>query len=62
MDQTDLREVLSLEGLRLLDSLPAPAPGDDMVRMVSALRGEGHSPALVSAVLTQSRQIGRAHV
>ncbi len=60
MDQTDLREVLSLEGLRLLDSLPAPAPGDDMVRMVSALRGEGHSPALVSAVLTQSRLRAKA--
>ncbi|WXZ50220.1 class I SAM-dependent methyltransferase [Clavibacter tessellarius] len=60
MDQSDLREVLSLEGLRLLDSLPEPAPGDDMVRIVSALRAEGHSPALVSAVLTQSRLRARA--
>jgi hypothetical protein len=62
MDQTDLREVLSLEGLRLLDSLPEPKPGDDMVRIVSALRGEGHSAARVSAVLTQVRLRARARV
>ncbi|QIS39951.1 class I SAM-dependent methyltransferase [Clavibacter capsici] len=60
MDQSDLREVLSLEGLRLLDSLPEPRPGDDMVRIVTALRGEGHSAERVSAVLTQVRLRARA--
>lgn len=61
MDSSELLEVLSPEGLRLLDSLPTGgASGDDVVGTVAALRKQGHSPALVSAVLTQARLRGRA--
>jgi hypothetical protein len=61
MDSSELLEVLSPEGLRLLDSLPTGgATGDDVVGTVAALRKQGHSPALVSAVLTQARLRGRA--
>jgi len=56
----ELREVLSIEGLRLLDSLPPFDPGADVVRTVAALRKEGHSPALVAAVLGQSKLRARA--
>jgi predicted RNA methylase len=60
MDLPELREVLSLEGLRLLDSLPPYSPDADPVRAVSTLRAAGHSPALVAAVLGQSRLRARA--
>ncbi|ROS50472.1 class I SAM-dependent methyltransferase [Frigoribacterium sp. PhB24] len=61
MDSSELLEVLSPEGLRLLDSLPTGGgTGDDVVGTVAALRKQGHSPALVSAVLTQARLRGRA--
>ena len=56
----ELREVLSIEGLRLLDSLPPFDPGADVVRAVSDLRKAGHSPALVAAVLSQSRLRAKA--
>ncbi|TFC03721.1 class I SAM-dependent methyltransferase [Cryobacterium adonitolivorans] len=55
MDRAELVELLSPEGLRLLDSLPVYEAGADVVRTVSALRKAGHSPALVNAVLYQSR-------
>ena len=55
MDTTELLELLSPEGLRLLDSLPAWKSTDDVVASVSALRAAGHPPALVAAVLSQSR-------
>ncbi|MCM6763052.1 class I SAM-dependent methyltransferase [Rathayibacter sp. ZW T2_19] len=54
MHRDELVELLSPEGLRLLDSLDGYR-SDDLVRAVAALRSAGHSPALVSAVLTQSR-------
>ncbi|PWB97422.1 class I SAM-dependent methyltransferase [Homoserinimonas hongtaonis] len=60
MDAAELREVLSPEGLRLLDSLPAYGSRDDVVRTVSELRAAGHPPAMVAAVLNQSRLRGRA--
>jgi len=60
MDTTELLEILSPEGLRLLDSLPAHRGDDDVVATVAALRKQGHSPALVSAVLGQSRLRARA--
>jgi hypothetical protein len=60
MDATELRELLSIEGLRLLDSLPAFDQNADVVRTVAELRKAGHSPALVAAVLTQSRLRSRA--
>ncbi|QYF72609.1 SAM-dependent methyltransferase [Cryobacterium sp. PAMC25264] len=60
MDRAELVELLSPEGLRLLDSLPPYEAGADVVRTVSALRKNGHSPALVNAVLYQSRLRAKA--
>lgn len=60
MDSAELVELLSVEGLRLLDSLPAWNSKDDVVQAVSRLRKEGHSPALVAAVLSQSRLRAKA--
>ncbi|CAN5197915.1 50S ribosomal protein L11 methyltransferase [soil metagenome] len=60
MDQGELRELLSAEGLRLLDSLPAWQSTDDVVRSVAELRKAGHSPTLVAAVLAQSKLRARA--
>jgi hypothetical protein len=60
MQVTELRELLSIEGLRLLDSLPPFDPNADVVRSVAALRKAGHSPALVAAVLSQSKLRARA--
>ncbi|ROR80972.1 hypothetical protein SAMN06295974_0192 [Plantibacter flavus] len=55
MDRSELVELLTADGLRLLDSLPPYPTKDDAVRLVGRLRKEGHSPELVAAVLTQSR-------
>ena len=60
MDQAELRELLSLEGLGLLDSLPPYESTADVVRMVADLRKAGHSPGLVAAVLSQARLRARA--
>lgn len=60
MDRSELVELLSPEGLRLLDSLPPYEPTSDVVRMVSELRKAGYAPGLVSAVLSQSRLRARA--
>jgi SAM-dependent methyltransferase len=60
MDTTELRELLSTDGLRLLDSLPAFDQTADVVRTVAELRKAGHSPALVAAVLSQSKLRARA--
>ena len=60
MDASELLEVLSPEGLRLLDSLPAWKASDDVVSSVAALRKKGHPPERVSAVLTQARLRARA--
>lgn len=55
MNQSELRELLSAEGLRLLDSLPVWQSSDEIVRTVAALRKAGHSAGLVAAVLSQSK-------
>lgn len=60
MDPSELRALLSLEGLRLLDELPQWQRGTDVVATVAALRKAGHSPVLVAAVLAQSRLRARA--
>jgi SAM-dependent methyltransferase len=60
MDTSELVELLSAEGLRLLDSLPRYESSTDVLRSVSALRKAGHSPALVAAVLGQSKLRARA--
>ncbi|WP_150307911.1 class I SAM-dependent methyltransferase [Planctomonas psychrotolerans] len=59
MDKSELVELLSPEGLRLLDSVPAYAERD-VVSTVARLRAAGSSPTLVSAVLTQARLRAKA--
>lgn len=56
----ELTALLTPEGLRLLDGLGAAASTDDVARVVTRLRKEGHSPDLVSAVVTQARLRTRA--
>ncbi len=60
MEAAEFRELMSPEGLRLLDGLPPYDSKADIVRTVSRLRAEGYSPGLVAAVLTQSRLRARA--
>ncbi len=60
MDRAELLELLSPEGLRLLDSLPRWTGRDQVVQAVSRLRKEGHSAGVVAAALTQSRLRARA--
>jgi len=60
MDASELRELLSLDGLRLLDSLPAWESKADVVRVVADLRKAGHSPGLVAAVVSQAKLRARA--
>jgi len=62
MDRAELVELLSPEGLRLLDSLPAYESSTDVLRLVNELRKAGHSPGLVAAVLTQSKLRAKARV
>lgn len=59
MERNELVELMSAEGLALLDSLPPFGKTTDVVAEVSRLRAAGHPAALVSAVLTQARL--RAH-
>jgi SAM-dependent methyltransferase len=60
METSELMELLSAEGLRLLDSLPRYESSDDVLKSVATLRKAGHSPALVAAVLSQSKLRARA--
>ena len=60
MERAELVELLSPEGLRLLDSLPDWDAKADIVRVVAELRRAGHSPGLVATVLSQSRLRSRA--
>lgn len=60
MDSLELTELLSPEGLRLLDSLPEYASTDDVVKLVDSLRKAGHGPGLVAAVLNQAKLRSRA--
>lgn len=60
MESLELVELLSPEGLRLLDSLPAYSTTDDVVQSVAQLRKAGHGPGLVAAVLSQSKLRARA--
>jgi SAM-dependent methyltransferase len=60
MDSLELVELLSPEGLRLLDSLPEYSSTDDVVRSVADLRKAGHGPGLVAAVLSQARLRAKA--
>jgi hypothetical protein len=60
MDVAELRELLSPEGLRLLDEVGPIDSTADVVRIVSRLRDAGHSGALVAAVLGQARLRSKA--
>ncbi|TAL44716.1 MAG: class I SAM-dependent methyltransferase [Salinibacterium sp.] len=60
MDPAELRELLSAEGLRLLDSLPPYESTADVVSLVSGLRKAGHPAGLVAAVLSQAKLRARA--
>lgn len=60
MERAELVQLLSPEGLTLLDSLPRWDSKADVVKTVAELRKQGHPPALVAAVLSQSRLRARA--
>ncbi|HTL42247.1 MAG TPA: SAM-dependent methyltransferase [Pseudolysinimonas sp.] len=60
MDIDELRQLLSPEGLRLLDEVGPIGSTADVVRIVSRLRDAGHSGALVAAVLSQARLRAKA--
>ncbi|WP_194397552.1 class I SAM-dependent methyltransferase [Microbacterium atlanticum] len=55
MEMTELEALLTPEGLRLLDAMPAVEDSADVGRAVTRLRRDGHSPDLVSAVVGQAR-------
>ncbi|WP_460785458.1 class I SAM-dependent methyltransferase [Microbacterium tumbae] len=57
---TELAELLTPEGLRLLDETGRIDSTADVARAVSRLRAAGHSPELVSAVVGQARLRTRA--
>ena len=54
VERDELVQLLSPQGLDLLDSLPAWTSSADVVRTVADLRKQGHSPGMVAAVLSQS--------
>jgi hypothetical protein len=60
MDVAELRELLSSEGLRLLDEVGPIDSTADVMRIVSRLRAEGHGGGLVAAVLGQARLRAKA--
>ncbi|KQO97338.1 class I SAM-dependent methyltransferase [Leifsonia sp. Leaf264] len=60
MDRSELVDLLTPEGFRLLDSLPPWDAKADVVRLVSSLRAQGHSAGLVAGVLSQSRLRAKA--
>jgi len=60
MDVAELRELLSPEGLRLLDDVGPIASTEDVVRIVTRLRAEGYPGGLVAAVLGQARLRAKA--
>jgi hypothetical protein len=60
MDVAELRELLSPEGLRLLDEVGPIDSTADVVRIVSRLRAAGHPGGLVAAVLGQARLRAKA--
>jgi hypothetical protein len=60
MDVAELRELLSPEGLRLLDEVGPIASTADVLRIVSRLRADGYPGDLVAAVLGQARLRAKA--
>ncbi|MFT4157271.1 MAG: class I SAM-dependent methyltransferase [Microbacterium sp.] len=62
MEMSELRALLTSEGLDLLDELGPVKGVGDVARAVSRLRAAGHSPELVSAVVGQARLREKARV
>jgi hypothetical protein len=62
MDRAELLELMSPDGLRLLDELPPYNSATDVLHTVSDLRRAGHPPALVAAVLSQAKLRGKAAI
>jgi SAM-dependent methyltransferase len=60
MEMVELRALLTPEGLRLLDEVGAVESTADAATAVGRLRGAGHPPELVAAVVTQARLRTRA--
>jgi hypothetical protein len=60
MESAELRELLTPEGVALLDSLPAYTSTTDVLKMVANLRKDGNSASLVATVLTQAKLRGKA--
>jgi hypothetical protein len=60
VDRSELVELLSPEGLRLLDGLPEWDSKADIVRTVAQLRRQGHPAGLVATVLSQSKLRAKA--
>ncbi|MEJ1089309.1 class I SAM-dependent methyltransferase [Microbacterium sp. Mu-80] len=60
MEMSELRALLTREGLELLDEVGEIASPADVTRAVSRLRATGHSPDLVSAVVGQAHLRARA--
>ncbi|RFA19399.1 class I SAM-dependent methyltransferase [Subtercola boreus] len=60
MQRTELEQLMTAEGLNLLDSLPPYTTGANIVRSVTALRKRGYSADLVGAVMTQARLRAKA--
>ena len=60
MDVAAVRELLTPEGLRLLDEVGEVDSKADVVQLVSRLRAAGHPPARVAVVLEQARLRSRA--
>ena len=59
MNRDDLVQLLTLEGLALLERVHYDDKAD-VLKLVSSLRAEGHAPALVAAVLSQAKLRKRA--
>ena len=57
---SELSALLTPEGLRLLDEVGTIQTSSDVAQIVSRLRGAGHSPDLVSAVVGQARLRSKA--
>jgi hypothetical protein len=60
VERAELVELLSPEGLTLLDGLPDWDSKADIVKTVADLRKQGHPPTLVAAVLSQARLRAKA--
>jgi len=62
VERAELLELLSADGLRLLDNLPEWREADDIVKVVADLRAAGHPAGLVATVLSQAKLRAKAAV